>query len=443
MFSKNEFILYSVLSTIFSILQGTLKIILPSVSKPQLDKYLQVSSNLLGNFIIVTGSNTGIGKSTAFQLSRLGGNVILACRDEKRGKAAAEDINNQLKLVSSQRYPHAGEGNAQFVKLDLGDLFSVAQFINEMKEKLPRVDILVNNAGLNTGKLLPTGLQQLFQVNYLGHYLLVRGLKELLHSSEGENAPKVAKIVNLSSVMHHTAQANFKRSAFNKFTSWENSYQYSYYSDSKLYMSLLTLEMNMREAQRQQDTTTPHAAHSSASANALPTPRRILSVSANPGAVDSDIWRNVPCQSLFKAMVQLVFLSPEQGAATSVAAATMTESCFDVYMQRVQNIAAGRMCQHHHLPYLVPYAMSGASHSAALLFEITGSFAGPQFAGVTLPLPYPQSTGTDDADADDQCTVAFNSPEDLSNQLWHFSASLCQTLLTHHHQQPQSISYLS
>src|SRR5437867_5677982 len=41
---------------------------------------------------IVTGANSGIGKATALGLARLGGTLVLACRNTERGEAAREEI---------------------------------------------------------------------------------------------------------------------------------------------------------------------------------------------------------------------------------------------------------------------------------------------------------------------------------------------------------------
>jgi NAD(P)-dependent dehydrogenase (short-subunit alcohol dehydrogenase family) len=46
------------------------------------------SRNLKENIIIITGANTGIGRETAIELSKLGAHIIMACRDKKRAESA-------------------------------------------------------------------------------------------------------------------------------------------------------------------------------------------------------------------------------------------------------------------------------------------------------------------------------------------------------------------
>lgn len=47
---------------------------------------------MTGRVIIVTGANTGIGYAAAQNLCEGGNDVILACRNEEKGKAAVEQI---------------------------------------------------------------------------------------------------------------------------------------------------------------------------------------------------------------------------------------------------------------------------------------------------------------------------------------------------------------
>jgi len=50
--------------------------------------------------VIITGANAGIGLETAKELAKSGAKIILACRDEKRGKEA-ETIINTIRSGSS------------------------------------------------------------------------------------------------------------------------------------------------------------------------------------------------------------------------------------------------------------------------------------------------------------------------------------------------------
>ena len=81
------------------------------------------------------GSNTGIGKITAHEISKKGARVIMLCRDtEKAEKTATEirkDTGNQVEVL----------------KLDLSSLQSVRDCAKKLLEKEEKIDILINNAG--------------------------------------------------------------------------------------------------------------------------------------------------------------------------------------------------------------------------------------------------------------------------------------------------------
>ena len=45
------------------------------------------SADLSGRIFLITGANTGIGRATADDLARRGGNVYVACRSVQKGRA--------------------------------------------------------------------------------------------------------------------------------------------------------------------------------------------------------------------------------------------------------------------------------------------------------------------------------------------------------------------
>ena len=98
--------------------------------------YNDKNAKLNGKTVIITGSNTGIGKETALDLARRGARVILACRDAKRGEEAAEHVRKTT-----------GNGNVLFESLDLASLESVKNFADKINKNEERLDILINNAG--------------------------------------------------------------------------------------------------------------------------------------------------------------------------------------------------------------------------------------------------------------------------------------------------------
>ena len=67
--------------------------------------------------------------------------IVLACRDNKKGRDAERKIRNKVRSV-----------DVEFMKLDLADLNSVKEFAEQVNNKFEKIDILLNNAGLNSNK---------------------------------------------------------------------------------------------------------------------------------------------------------------------------------------------------------------------------------------------------------------------------------------------------
>ncbi|KAK6074295.1 short-chain dehydrogenase [Seiridium cupressi] len=122
--------------------------------------------NLQGKTAIVTGSNTGVGFETSRQLLDLGiSKLILAVRNEEKGKAASEKLSFGRDSQTT---------TIEVWKLDLSSYDSVIAFA-EKANSLGHVDLAVLNAGIapvNRVFNANTGHDEVVQVNYLSTALL-------------------------------------------------------------------------------------------------------------------------------------------------------------------------------------------------------------------------------------------------------------------------------
>ncbi len=106
------------------------------------------TASFKGKIVIVTGASSGLGLEACRWMVRLGASqIILACRNVEKAKAAAEDIQEST-LCSSD--------TLQVWHLDMSSYTSVQSFSDRVKAELPRVDVLMANAGLGTQKFRMT-----------------------------------------------------------------------------------------------------------------------------------------------------------------------------------------------------------------------------------------------------------------------------------------------
>lgn len=75
---------------------------------------------MTGKVVIITGANTGIGKSTALDLATRGAKVYMACRDPSRCEAS------RLEVVEK-----SGNPNVINAQLDLSSFASIRKFAQE------------------------------------------------------------------------------------------------------------------------------------------------------------------------------------------------------------------------------------------------------------------------------------------------------------------------
>lgn len=345
-----------------------------------------MKASMQGKVVIVTGSNAGIGKQTAKKLYSFGATVVMACRDEKRANEAIRDIKEQT--------PDA-TGQLVFLPLDLGYLPTVTAFVDMFRKKFDKLDVLVNNAGLSAEATSRHGLAQLFQVNYLGHFLLTHLLLEKRPGDSPISFKEPLRVVSLSSVTHHMGGSNFRQASINGV---KGPFVGSTYLDSKLYMNFLTFYLNKYFSPDFQTASTVKGLGT--------THRPVVAVCVDPGAVDTDIFRDFKgiARVITNFLQSIVFLTPDEGSETSVYGATCPVSELLANRQHyVRTTDVGNteavMTGHPLVPYVVPYHVP----FPFVAFESIGPFAGPKFSFSSIP-----------------CHV-----DKVVDELWAFSKELC------------------
>jgi NAD(P)-dependent dehydrogenase (short-subunit alcohol dehydrogenase family) len=176
-----------------------------------------------GRRAIVTGANSGLGYNVSLELARQGARVILACRDQGRGRDALDRLLAEV--------PGA---DAELRSLDLADLSSVREFAAGVDEP---IDVLVNNAGVMAGPRRTTadGFELQFGTNHLGHFALTGLLLERLVES-GD-----ARVVTVSSGAHRMGRMNF-----DDLNAKRHYFRWSAYGQSKLSNLLFVSELQRR-----------------------------------------------------------------------------------------------------------------------------------------------------------------------------------------------------
>ncbi|MCX4669940.1 oxidoreductase [Streptomyces sp. NBC_01381] len=233
---------------------------------------------------VVTGANSGLGLATTRALARKGANVILAVRDEAKGRRAVAEIT-------------AGQPDAQLEvrRLDLADLDSVRDFADGLRADHARLDVLINNAGVMAPPrtLSAQGHELQFAANHLGHFALTGLLLDQL--SAGDNP----RVVTVSSANHRQAKFFFDD------LSGERKYSpMGYYNQSKLANAVFGWELHQR-------------------LTAAGSPVR--SVLAHPGYTLTNLQTSSPVgmvKLLFGKILSPLAQTPDQGALPQLYAAT-------------------------------------------------------------------------------------------------------------------------
>lgn len=235
-------------------------------------------SELSGRTFLVTGANTGIGKETARDLAGRGARVVVAGRSEEKNRAAIREIADDT-----------GNTDLDYVPLDLGDLDSVRAAAATFLAAGEPLHVLVNNAGL-AGKrgITASGFELAFGTNHVGTFLLTELLREhIVASGPG-------RIVNVASTAHYQAKGIDWEAVRRPTVTRTGLREYA--------VSKLANVLHARELGRRLEGT------------------GVTTYSLHPGAIASDVWREVPPG--LRQVLKVFMKDTTQGARTTLFCAT-------------------------------------------------------------------------------------------------------------------------
>jgi NAD(P)-dependent dehydrogenase (short-subunit alcohol dehydrogenase family) len=236
--------------------------------------------------VLITGADGDIGRNTTIGIAEKGAQIIMACIDLDQAKPVLEEIVNKT-----------NNNNIELMQLDLSSQSNIHKFAENFTEKYNCLDVLINNAGVFSLKRFETedGLEKTIGINYFGHYLLTSLLLPIIQKS------KQGRIINISSDSYK--QAKFDLDDLQSKIKYKGM---GAYPSSKLALILFTQEL----AKRLKD--------SNITVNAV-----------HPGHVSTGIWNMWEnpkwYQSLTIKVLNMFFISPDEGAQTSIHLATSDE----------------------------------------------------------------------------------------------------------------------
>jgi len=151
-------------------------------TKQWIKKY---TSSLSGKRIAVTGTTGGLGKELCRNLASLGANLILLDRNAERSCAFRDELLREFDKCS-----------VECITVDLSEFSSVRKATEELKEK--EIDCFIHNAGAYSipRKLCDTGYDNVFQINFVSPYFMIRELLPKLRERHG-------RVVVVGSIAHN------------------------------------------------------------------------------------------------------------------------------------------------------------------------------------------------------------------------------------------------
>lgn len=154
-----------------------------------IQKWLEKNtSSLSGKVVAITGSTGGLGSEICWYLAKLGANILTLDRNPQKSA--------KLKNKILAQFPNI---NFYSIKLNLNSIDNVKSVCSTLEGK--KIDYLILNAGIYNVplKACDSGYNNIFQINFVSHYCLVKGLLSTLKQNH-------TKVLAVGSIAHSCAK---------------------------------------------------------------------------------------------------------------------------------------------------------------------------------------------------------------------------------------------
>ncbi|KAL3522637.1 hypothetical protein ACH5RR_015471 [Cinchona calisaya] len=260
---------------------------------------------------IITGATSGLGAAAARALSMKGFYVVLVGRSSELLSKAISDIKKQNIGASVKAF-----------EVDVSSFQSVLKFKSSLQLWLlesnmhSSVQLLINNAGIlaTSCRLTPEECDLMMATNYIGAFCLTKVLLPLL-----ENSPVPSRVINVTSFTHRNVSSarvdkdTVTGKCFTRLKCYPCAHIYEY---SKFCLLLFSYELHRQ-------------------IGLMGKPHQVSVIAVDPGAVKTNIMREIPACITWMAFIGLKLLgilqSPENGVLSVLHAAVAPTEITGVY----------------------------------------------------------------------------------------------------------------
>ena len=232
------------------------------------------TESLAGKTVAVTGTTGGLGKELCDFIASLGARLILMDRNKKRSEAHRDELKMR----------HGCEVTC--INIDLEDINSVKGATSELISNY-EPDIFIHNAGAYSipRKKCDTGMDNVFQINFVSPYYMIRTMLPVLKKRTG-------RVVIVGSIAHNYSKIDVRDVDFAT-----RSRASKVYGNAKRYLMFSLYELFKNEGE-------------------------VTLAVTHPGITFTNITAHYPkvIYALIKHPMKVIFMSPRRASLSILAA---------------------------------------------------------------------------------------------------------------------------